>query len=273
LLPADNRIYDQLADTWWDEAGQLHILAGLVPARFGYIRRVLRTELRLDPRDLRTLDMGCGGGLLTEEFARLGCAVTGIDPSFRSLSVARAHAAAGGLRIEYCRAAGEALPFPDGSFALVYCCDVLEHVGDLMRVIAETARVLAPGGVYFYDTLNRTWQSKLVAIKLLQEWGWTSLLSPDLHDWRQFIRPAELLALLTAHGLENRGLTGLKPRANPLSALRTLRARKRGQVSYVEAMRRLGVGESRDVSLLYMGYALKPCSPSPAAKDTGDLAQ
>jgi 2-polyprenyl-6-hydroxyphenyl methylase / 3-demethylubiquinone-9 3-methyltransferase len=256
-MPVDNLLYDRLAASWWDERGFLHALAALNPARFGYMRRVLTEELRLTPTGLHVLDVGCGGGLLAEEFARLSCAVTGVDPSEESLEAARVHAAKQGLAIEYRSGSGEALPFSADSFDIVYCCDVLEHVHHLRQVIAETARVLKPGGVYLYDTINRTPQSWLIVIKLLQEWRWTALMPPHLHDWNMFIRPAELGRLLEQHGLEPRGLTGLKPRANPLRLVRTLRQRKRGELSYTEAIERMDLGESRDTSVSYIGYARK----------------
>lgn len=256
-MPVDNQLYDAMADSWWDESGLLHILRALNPGRFGYMRRVLVEELGVDPRDKATLDVGCGGGLLAEEFARLGCRVTGIDPSAQSLETARAHARAAGLAIEYRRATGEQIPFPDATFDIVYCCDVLEHVQDLRRVIAEISRVLKPGGTFLYDTINRTLKSKLVMIKLFQEWDWTSFMPPNLHDWRMFIKPDELISVMAANGLQNRGLTGLAPAANPLSTLRLLRARKRGEISYFEAARRIGLRETRDKGVSYMGYAIK----------------
>src|SRR3954466_13775270 len=111
-MPADNHLYDTLADSWWDESGMLHILHGLNPIRLRYLRRVL------DPRGRKTLDVGCGGGLLAEELARMGCEVTGVDPSERSLEAARAHARQEGLAIDYRQATGEALPFPAGAFDL-----------------------------------------------------------------------------------------------------------------------------------------------------------
>ncbi|MGH7629134.1 MAG: bifunctional 2-polyprenyl-6-hydroxyphenol methylase/3-demethylubiquinol 3-O-methyltransferase UbiG [Gemmatimonadales bacterium] len=256
-MPVDNAVYDRHADTWWDERSFLHTLAALTPVRFGYMRRVLLTEVRFVPTGLRALDIGCGGGFLAEEFARLGFAVTGIDPSAPSLAVARTHAATQGLPITYWCAMGEALPFPDASFDVTYCCDVLEHVADIKRVIAESARVLRPGGVYLYDTINRTLRSKLIVIWLLQEWRWSSLMPPDLHDWQMFIRPAELRALLERHGLLPQGFTGLTPRAKPVRILRALRARKRGVLSHAEVFRRLDLGESADTSVLFMGYARK----------------
>ena len=183
--------------------------------------------------------------------------MTGVDPSAASLAAARAHAAAVGLPIEYRRGTGEELPFPEASFDLTCCCDVLEHVRDLPRVVAEVARVLRPGGVFFYDTINRTLRSRLVVIKLFQEWPSTRFMPPDLHDWQLFIKPAELRALLAGNGLESRGVTGVKPRVNPLRTLRILRARQRGELSYREAVERLGLGPSRDESILYMGYAVR----------------
>jgi 2-polyprenyl-6-hydroxyphenyl methylase/3-demethylubiquinone-9 3-methyltransferase len=256
-MPVDNHLYDRLASSWWDERGFLHTLKALLPPRLGYLRRVLLEDLGIDPHRKRALDIGCGGGLLAEELARLGCSVSGIDPSAESLAAAWTHAQETGLSIDYREGTGEAIPFPDASFDLATCCDVLEHVADLPRVIAETARVLRPGGLFFYDTINRTLRSKLILIKVLQEWRWTSLMPPDLHDWTMFIKPEELLGLLEINGLRNRGLTGIQPAANPLRSLRLLRAQKRGEISPAEALHRIGFRESRDLSIVYMGYAVR----------------
>ncbi len=256
-MAIDNTIYDRLAQSWWDERGVLSMLEALNPARFGYMRRVLLEELRLMPAGLTVLDVGCGGGLLAEEFARLGFSVTGVDPSRPSLAIARRHAQGQQLRLTYQPAEGEALPFAKASFDVVYCCDVLEHVTDLGRVIAESARVLRPGGVYLYDTINRTLASRLTVIFLLQELSCTSLMPPDLHDWHRFIRPAELCALLERNRLIPRGLVGLKARASGFEIIRALRARKRGFLSYREAMARMRIGESPDMSVQYIGHALK----------------
>ena len=256
-MAVDNHLYDTMASSWWDEGGCLHILRGLNPARFGYMRRILVEDLKIDPRGRKTLDVGCGGGILAEEFARLGCDVTGIDPSKGSIEAARDHARREGLAIEYRLGSGETLPFPDAAFELAYCCDVLEHVNDVGRVIAEIARVLQPGGIFFYDTINRTFRSNLVMIKLFQDWSRTSFMPPNLHDWRMFIKPEELTAILAGNGLQNQGLTGLKPTANPLQSFRLLRARKRGEITYLEAARRLGLQESSDKSILFIGWARK----------------
>jgi 2-polyprenyl-6-hydroxyphenyl methylase/3-demethylubiquinone-9 3-methyltransferase len=254
-MAIDNDIYNRLADQWWTDNSFFSLLrTGLNRGRFGYFQSVLG-QLRPEVRGLTALDIGCGGGLLAEEFARAGFRVTGVDPSEASLHVARAHARESGLEIDYRHASGEALPFPDGAFDIVYCCDVLEHVSDLDQVIAESARVLKPGGLYFYDTINRTWRSKLVVIKMLQEWSWTSAIPRDVHDWKMFIRPEELRSSMKRHGLELRGVTGLGPRAPKLLLARAMFDFKRGRLSHAELGRRLDVGESRDINESYMGYA------------------
>jgi 2-polyprenyl-6-hydroxyphenyl methylase/3-demethylubiquinone-9 3-methyltransferase len=229
----------------------------LNPARFGYFRSVLTERLHITPQGKATLDVGCGGGFLAEEFARLGCHVTGIDPSEPSLGTARAHAAASGLSIDYRPGVGEALPFPDHSFEIVYCCDVLEHVTDLDRVIAEIARMLTPGAVFFYDTINRTVLSKLLAIKLAQEWRATRFAPPQLHDWDQFITPTELQALMSRHGLEPQEVVGLSLGVRPIAGLRAIRQYKRGAMTASDLGRRLRASVSSNLSGSYAGYAIK----------------
>lgn len=261
-MPVDNDLYNQPGDIWWGEAGsQIGALSllrvALNPARFGYFRQVLTERLKLEPQTLRALDIGCGGGLLAEEFARLGCQVTGIDPSAPSIATARAHASQSGLAIAYLVGVGEQVPFADASFDLVYCCDVLEHVSDLERVMAETARVLKPGGVYCFDTVNRTLFSKLVTIKLFQEWRATAFLPPNLHAWEQYITPTELKRLLARHGLAAQEMIGMTPAANPLTIPRLLWRYKRGRLSLQQlgAAARFKVGGHTRAT--YVGYALK----------------
>jgi 2-polyprenyl-6-hydroxyphenyl methylase/3-demethylubiquinone-9 3-methyltransferase len=255
----DNDVYNRLAASWWDETGLLSILRTLLnPARFGYFRRILTEVLQMNLRGKEALDIGCGGGFLAEEFAGLGCRVTGIDPSEPSLATARAHARQSGLDITYLQATGEALPFPDESFDIVYCCDVLEHVSDLECVIAQSSRVLRRGGVYCYDTINRTLRSKLVAIKLLQEWQATRIMPTKVHNWQMFIKPGELLAALARHGIANRELRGMQPEANPLQFVGLLRGLKRGEIGFADLGRQGGrFIESTDVSVSYMGYGIK----------------
>jgi 2-polyprenyl-6-hydroxyphenyl methylase/3-demethylubiquinone-9 3-methyltransferase len=134
---------------------------------------------------------------------------------------------------------------------------VLEHVDDPQRTLDESARVLKAGGVYMYDTINRTRRSKLVLIKLFQEWKSTALMEPNLHDWDMFIKPAELAAALGRAGLENRGIQGIGPARSPLSMIRDMRKRARGEMSFSEFGTRNKMREQRDRSLLYAGYAIK----------------
>src|SRR5688572_17990692 len=142
---------------WWDECQPLSALLTMMnPGRFEYFRAILTERLHRAPRGKTALDIGCGGGLLAEEFARLGCVVTGIDPAESALETARAHAARSRLAIDYRHGTGEELPLTNASFDIAYSCDVLEHVSDVDLVIAEIARVLKPGGVFFFDTINRT---------------------------------------------------------------------------------------------------------------------
>jgi 2-polyprenyl-6-hydroxyphenyl methylase/3-demethylubiquinone-9 3-methyltransferase len=260
-MPVDNTLYDRPGDIWWDETAGLSMLrTALNPARFGYFHRVLTERLHTNPHGKATLDVGCGGGLLAEEFARLGCQVTGVDLSEPSLETARAHAAASGLAIDYRTGVGEALPFPDQSFEIVCCCDVLEHVTDLDRVIAEIARTLTPGGAFFYDTINRTFLSKLFAIKLAQEWRATRFAPSGLHDWNQFIKPTELQALMGRYGLEPQEVVGLSLGARPIAGLRAIRKFKRGALTAGDLGRRLRARVSRNLSGSYAGFAVKPAS-------------
>lgn len=268
-MPVDNQIYDRLADTWWDEHGFLNLLRTLVnPARFAYIHHTLTARLGRDPRALRMLDIGCGGGLLSEEFARAGCLVYGIDPSRESVAAAQRHARREGLlasegggagrgRVGYAAAQGERLPFPDETFDLVSCCDVLEHLDDYDLVIDEAARVLKPRGAFFYDTINRTRVSRLVVIKLFQEWRWSRVMMPGTHDWGMFITPRELRTNMAWHGFVEQHVTGLRPRRRLPLILWNVWQKRRGRISYAELGRRLRLVPSRHTDVLYMGYGIK----------------
>jgi 2-polyprenyl-6-hydroxyphenyl methylase/3-demethylubiquinone-9 3-methyltransferase len=256
-MPVDNAIYNAPGDIWWDETKPLNALRTAInPGRVGYLRDVVR-RLGIKPQGLKVLDVGCGGGLMAEEVAAMGFDVTGVDPSAQSLGTAREHAARSGMRIDYREGSGEKLPFPDASFDLVYCCDVLEHVDDLSSVVAEAARVLKLGAPYVYDTINRTPMSRLVMIKAFQEWRSTAFMPAALHDWNQFIKPSELLTHLEKAGLRNAEMVGLKPAANPVRLFMLLRQVKKGGITPAELGRRSPMAISKDMSVLYAGYALK----------------
>ncbi|WP_094273015.1 bifunctional 2-polyprenyl-6-hydroxyphenol methylase/3-demethylubiquinol 3-O-methyltransferase UbiG [Rhodococcus sp. OK302] len=257
-LVIDNDVYNRVGESWWEEDNPLNLLHGsLTPGRFAYFRRVLAEHRGSDYSGLCALDIGSGGGFLAEEFTRIGFRVVGVDPSAVSVDTARRHAASGDLDIEYRIGVGERLPVPDSSFDVAYCCDVLEHVSDLDAVITETARALKPGGLYLFDTINRTLVSKLVAIKIMQEWRVTRMFDTPIHDWSMCVRPGELEPVMERHGLQLGEIVGLGPRSkNPLRLLDLARAGG-VRLSYGELSRRLDFGQIRTTAISYMGYAVK----------------
>jgi len=257
-MPIDNAMYDRLSHTWWDDAGFLNVLqSALNPARVGFLMRELRAH-HGDVAGLKVADVGCGGGLLAEELARAGATVVGIDPSTASLQAARDHAAHGDLDVDYREGVAEDLPLEDGWADAIICCDVLEHVDDVAQTVAEAARVLRPGGIYLYDTINRTRRSKLLMIKLFQEWPSTAFMEPDLHDHAMFIRPSEMDAHVRRAGLTpGREHTGIAPAVAPPRAVLLLRARAKGKLTYGDMGRALRMRECRDLSGLYTGTATR----------------
>ncbi|MCX5046624.1 bifunctional 2-polyprenyl-6-hydroxyphenol methylase/3-demethylubiquinol 3-O-methyltransferase UbiG [Aldersonia sp. NBC_00410] len=256
-MAIDNDVYDRIGAGWWDEENPLNMLAGsMTPARFSYFTSVLRRHgISLD--GVRALDVGCGGGFMAEQFARSGARVLGVDPSEVSIAAARRHAAAEDLPIAYRAGVGERLPVADAEFDIAYCCDVLEHVEDLDRVLAETARAIAPGGFYFFDTLNRTWLAKLLMIKIPQDWRLTRVFDTPVHDYSMFITPAELGEALRRNGFVVGEFVGLGPRpVDPRVAVDLVRARL-GRVSFGEFSRRLRFGRLPFTRAAYMGYAVR----------------
>lgn len=227
------------------------------PWRVPYFTDALNGHFGADLRNIRLLDIGCGGGVLAEEFARLGCQVTGIDVAAASLSVAREHARTERLSITYQAGSATQIPFDGSNFEVVSCCDVLEHIPDWKQVITEVGRVLKPGGLFLFDTINRTPESKVNFIFGLQNFPLTRLFPKDTHVWEMFITPDELRAALTEYGMGMKGLSGGMISASPLDTLREVRRFKRGQISVAELGRRLELKLDPDLSLNYLGYALK----------------
>jgi 2-polyprenyl-6-hydroxyphenyl methylase / 3-demethylubiquinone-9 3-methyltransferase len=255
-MAIDNDVYNRLGEGWWDESNPLNILHGsMTPGRMAYFGEVLARHPSTGPARPATLDVGCGGGFLSEHLARLGHRVVGVDPSPVSLETARRHAAGASLDIDYRHGFGEHLPAADAEFDVVVCCDVLEHVDDLDRVVSEIARVLRPGGLFFFDTINRTRASRLLAIKVMQEWRWTRITDAALHDWSMFIPPAELSRLLTRHRFHVGEVVGLGPRRSIPSSVLQFVAARRGRITYGELSRRLDIGRVENVSISYMGSA------------------
>ena len=251
-------MYSELADSWWDENGTLHLLKVMVnPWRVPYFEKAMKESFGTDLSHVRLLDIGCGGGVLAEEFAKLGCQVTGIDLADESLVVARAHARTERLSIAYQNGSATQLPFDGNSFEVVSCCDVLEHISDWKRVITEVGRVLKSGGLFLFDTINRTSKSKVNFIFGLQDFSFTKLFPKDAHVWEMFITPEELTDALERNGMKVRGLSGGAIARNPLSTLQEVRRHKRGEISVAELGRRLELKLDPDLSLNYLGYAHK----------------
>jgi 2-polyprenyl-6-hydroxyphenyl methylase/3-demethylubiquinone-9 3-methyltransferase len=266
----DNGVYSALSGQWWQpESAFYQMKVSFNPVRVGYAKRKLIGDLKIDPKATAALDVGCGGGFLTEEIARLGFDTTGVDPSERSVRVAADHAQESGLDIRYGMGTGESLPFEDRSFGAVFCCDVLEHVRDLPKVISEISRVLKPGGVFCYDTLNRTWVSRLAAIKISQVWKPWAFMPPNLHVWRMFIKPGEMKSLLRQNGLDWKEHRGLMPNVPIPRLLGYLRKRARGEWTYSDLARKVQMAESRVTAIMYMGYAVKesPAGPGLTKKE------
>jgi len=187
----------------------------------------------------------------------MGLDVTGIDPSAHSLQIAASHAKASRLCISYDIGAGEALPYQDNSYDIVFCCDVLEHVRDVPTVLSEIFRVLKPGGIFCYDTLNRTFLSKLVAISISQDWKRWAFAPPNLHVWEMFIKPEEMKSLLTQNRLEWKEHVGMGFNVSFFKILHYLRKRAKGLLTYKDLGQRFFMIESRSMGIMYMGYAIK----------------
>jgi len=253
----NNNVYKEEGDIWWKRDTVLHILKTSVnPWRVGYMKATLQ-KLGIDPNGKTALEVGCGGGILTEEIRRMGFVTIGIDPAEESIHTASNHAKAEGLDIQYDFGSGEGLPYPDGSFDSVFCCDVLEHVQDLPKVISEISRVLKPGGVFFYDTLNRTFVSKLVAIKIWQEWKRWAFMPPNLHVWEMFIKPEEIKTLLGQHNLDWQEHHGSEPNVSIPKMLGYLRKRAKGEWTFADLGKKFWLVDSNDMKILYAGYAIK----------------
>jgi 2-polyprenyl-6-hydroxyphenyl methylase/3-demethylubiquinone-9 3-methyltransferase len=177
--------FDALASRWWDLEGDFRPLHAINPLRLDYIRQ--RTNLR----GSKALDVGCGGGILTESMATNGAIVTGIDMAEKPLGVARLHQSESGTNVEYIQSTAEELADKrPGEFDVVTCLEMLEHVPSPKNVIAACARLVKPGGDVFFSTINRNPKSFLFAI-IGAEYV-LRLLPAGTHEYEKFIRPSEL---------------------------------------------------------------------------------
>lgn len=217
-----------LSDAWWDPEGQFAALHRLNPLRVAYVRKHLAAHFARSPDSLTpftglsVVDVGCGGGLLSEPLARLGAAVTAIDADRKSIAIARAHASQVSVDIAYRCAAPELLVREGARFEAVVTMEVIEHVAHMDAFLAAVSSLLQPGGALVLATINRTLKSLALA-KVAAEYvlGW---VPPGTHDWRKFVRPSELATGLRRTGLDLRDVSGMTydPLANGWSLSRDL---------------------------------------------------
>ncbi len=194
--------FGALAADWWDPRGASAMLHRLNPVRLGFLRESVDAHWGGDSRSVRpllgkrALDVGCGAGLLCEPLARLGAAVTGVDAAAENIAAASAHAAGGGLAIDY--RCGEIGALDIGRFDLVCSMEVIEHVADKAAFVAALADRLAPGGLMVLSTPNRTAKSRLLMVEAAERIG---MVPRGTHHWDDFVTPDELRGLLQDAGL------------------------------------------------------------------------
>lgn len=210
---AEVRRFAALAREWWDPNGKFAPLHKLAPVRIGYVRDRLTGHFGLASGGLRplsgltVLDVGCGGGLISEPLARLGSAVTGIEPAEDNISAARAHAAAQGLAIDYRASSAEELAASGARYDAVVCLEVVEHVPDVAAFIATLHALVRPGGIVVLSTINRTLRSFALAIvgaEYILRW-----LPVGTHQWDRFVTPEELTAHLLRAGFDRPDTQGV----------------------------------------------------------------
>jgi 2-polyprenyl-6-hydroxyphenyl methylase / 3-demethylubiquinone-9 3-methyltransferase len=197
--------FSALAGEWWDPRGKMAVLHKFNPVRLAYIRdaackRFDRSAKQLDSlKDLRILDIGCGGGILCEPMARLGASVLGADPAEKNIAVAKLHAVQSGLAIDYRAASAEALADQGERFDIVLAMEVVEHVADVKLFVRRCAEMVRPGGLMVAATINRTLKSFALAIvgaEYVLRW-----LPRGTHQWDKFVTPDELEIAMELGGL------------------------------------------------------------------------
>ncbi len=212
--PADVARFSAVAAEWWDPKGKFAPLHKFNPIRLGFIREEALRRFGRDfdaPRPfegLRLLDIGCGGGLLSEPMTRLGFAVTGVDASAKNIGVASAHAASADLNIDYrCSTAEALLETGEAQFDLILNMEVIEHVADPHAYLIDCSRLLKPGGLMIVATLNRTFKA-LAFAKIGAEYvlGW---LPRGAHNWSKFLKPEEIRGFLDGEPLQVEGPFGV----------------------------------------------------------------
>lgn len=226
--PAEVARFDAIARTWWDQKGPMAVLHKFNPVRLAFVRDLACAHYGRDPKGLSALDgltlvdIGCGGGVLSEPLSRLGAEVTGLDPAPTNIAVARAHAERSGLAIDYREEMIESLVAQGRTFDVVLAMEVVEHVADVDAFVSACCKAVKPGGLLVMATLNRTLKSYALAIvgaEYLLRW-----LPKGTHDWNKFVTPDELGRAIEASGLDLGESTGViyNPLADRWSAARDM---------------------------------------------------
>lgn len=216
--PQEGAFYERLAHAWWDTEGPFWPIHTLNALRVQYVAEQIAAHFRKPAgqdalNGLRVLDVGCGGGVLSESIARLGAEVVGIDVADRNLRVAGLHADRSGLEVQYGRATAEQLAAGGDRFDVVLNMEVVEHVADLEAFTAACSALVRPGGMMFIATINRTplaWLTAVLGAEYVLRW-----LPRGTHHWRKLRKPEEVTALLGRGGLRVIDSTGVL--VNPLS--------------------------------------------------------
>lgn len=214
--PAEIANFSAMADEWWDESGKFKPLHKFNPVRISFIRDAIIDHYSLDTTDnatklhplkgLKLLDIGCGGGLLSEPMTRMGAAVTSADAAEKNIQIASLHAEQMGLEIDYRHTTAEALADAGEQFDVILNMEVIEHVADTEGFMAACGKMLKPDGIMFVATLNRTAKSYALAIigaEYILRW-----VPKGTHDWKKFLRPSEVNRLLRNSGLEIKKMVG-----------------------------------------------------------------
>jgi 2-polyprenyl-6-hydroxyphenyl methylase/3-demethylubiquinone-9 3-methyltransferase len=205
--------FSRLAATWWDPRGPMAPLHKFNPVRLAYVRDQAAMQFRRDPKrldclnGLRLLDIGCGGGLLSEPLARIGAEVVGADPAEKNIEVAKLHAAQSGVAVDYRVTTAEALADAGERFDIVLAMEVVEHVTDVPLFVRRCAEMVKPGGLMIAATLNRTLKAFALAIvgaEYVLRW-----IPRGTHQWDKFVTPEELEAALQGGGLRRIGESGV----------------------------------------------------------------
>jgi 2-polyprenyl-6-hydroxyphenyl methylase/3-demethylubiquinone-9 3-methyltransferase len=209
--PAELRRFERLGAQWWDPQGPMRPLHRMNPVRVDWIRRGVERHLRPAPAaglaGLRVLDIGCGAGLLSEALAERGADVTGLDPAQGNIAIARQHAEAGGLAIDYRAGTAEEVSATGAMFDVVCAMEVVEHVVDVAAFVATAASMVRPGGLFFVSTLNRTLKSFTLAVvgaEYVLRW-----VPKGTHQWERFVTPEELQVAMREAGLRQLERSGL----------------------------------------------------------------